>query len=302
MIPLDVLQNNIRKAFSGDEEVLHLLLVALISGGHILIEDVPGVGKTTLAKALAKSISATFARVQFTPDLLPSDILGISIYSPKNQDFIFKKGPIFSHILLADELNRTSPRTQSALLEAMNEGQVTVDGNTYPLDKPFMVLATQNPMGFDGTYSLPEAQLDRFFMKIHLGYPKRELEREILGRIKRDATLDLKPVLDLKDVLVMQDEAEKVEVHNDLISYILDIVEKTRHLSSFLGISPRGALALKKASQSYAYLQGRNYVIPDDIRKMAIPVLAHRLIPKDFHHPKGEDALREILDTLPCPK
>lgn len=302
MKELQSLKDNVTRAFKGDEGILELVLVTLISGGHLLIEDVPGVGKTTLAKGLARSISGKFSRIQFTPDLLPSDILGVSIYSPKDQDFLFKKGPIFSHILLADELNRTSPRTQSALLEGMNEAQVTVDGTTYPLPSPFMVLATQNPSGFDGTYSLPESQLDRFFMKLHLGYPSRDHEKAILKNSSSDVTADLEPVFSLEAILKVQEEVQQVHISEELLDYIVSLTSATRMEKEVLGVSPRGALALRRAAQGRAYLRGRDYCIPDDIRELLFPVLTHRILFRSQRKTNGRGFLQKILDETPIPK
>ncbi|SET59189.1 AAA family ATPase [[Clostridium] polysaccharolyticum] len=263
----------------GKEKQMELVCVSLLAGGHMLLEDVPGVGKTTLAKAVAKLTGCSFGRIQFTPDTLPADILGYSVYNAKTERFVYQKGPVMTQVLLGDELNRTSPKTQAALLEAMEEKQITVDGVTYPLQEPFFVIAAQNPVGFLGTYQLPEAQLDRFFCKISLGYPERQSEVLMVKKmVKKLVWEEIPNVLESKDLAVMQKEVEEVRIHEDLIQYILELVEKTRnHENISLGVSPRGTLAAVKASMAMAYLRGREYVIPEDVVTILVPVLAHRI-------------------------
>jgi MoxR-like ATPase len=261
---------------------VELAVISLICNGHVLIEDVPGVGKTSLVSALAKSINASFRRIQFTPDILPSDITGFSVYNQKTGDFEYRPGAIMSQIILADEINRTSPKTQASLLEVMEEYQVTVDGVTYKVPKPFMVLATQNPVEYVGTYPLPEAQIDRFFMKISIGYPTNAEESYILSRFQLDNPLEkLMPVAESSDIISLQDEIRNVHVDKSLSNYIVEIVSQTRrHPDVALGSSPRGSLALFRASQAWAFYNGRDFVIPDDVRKMVIPVLSHRIMLK----------------------
>ena len=300
--PLHRLITNIEKAYQGKRETIEYIVVALLCQGHILLEDVPGVGKTTLAKALAKSIQGKFSRIQFTPDLLPADILGLSLYSPKTESFVFHPGPIFANVVLADELNRTSARTQAALLEAMNEKQVTVDGKTHPLPQPFFVLATQNPTSFEGTYHLPESQLDRFFFKLQLGYPPPEKEKKILTREEQDPVALLSSSTTLEEILEHQKKVQKIQIDEDLFDYLLSLTQATRQVSGFLGISPRGALALKQASQALAYLRGRNFVIPEDIRELVFPCWEHRLIPQGYTKATSKEVLEEILSQIPCPK
>ncbi len=277
---ISALVQNIEKIIVGKNEVIINTLITLLAGGHVLIEDVPGVGKTTLANALAKSINCPFTRIQFTPDTLPSDITGLSIYNMKTGSFEFTPGAIMSSIVLADEINRTSPKTQASLLEAMEERQVTVDGKTYALPKPFIVLATQNPVDYLGTFNLPEAQLDRFLMKISIGYPSKldeiKMVKNFLGN---KGGVGLEAVLDGATICKMQEEVKKVVISDDLIRYIYEVVHQTREHSAIqLGVSPRGTLALIRASQAKAYVSGRDYVIPDDIIKMIDPVLQHRLL------------------------
>ncbi len=299
--------SSVESAVLGKPLTVRLCTVALLAGGHILLEDAPGLGKTSLARALAKTLGCRFVRMQFTPDLLPSDILGASVYRPASGEFEFRQGPIFTNILLADEINRTTPRNQSALLEAMSERQVSVDGITYPLPTPFLVLATQNPYEFEGTYPLPENQLDRFMMCLSLGYPDRKAELEILNRHRNGQPVDsLTPVTSAEEIQEMQKQVQAVKVDSSLSEYMLEIAERTRnHPELTLGISTRGALTLYRAAQSMAYLQGRNYMIPDDIKQTAVPVLAHRLVCRgvlsEDHRQRGAQILRAILDSIAVP-
>lgn len=276
------LQQNIESVVLGKKEVIRKTLVALLAGEHILLEDVPGVGKTLVAKALAKSIDGRFTRVQFTPDLLPSDIVGSSIYH--NGDFKFSPGPIFANVVLGDEINRAPPRTQSALLEAMSERQASIDGTTYPMPDPFLVIATQNPFEFEGTYVLPESQLDRFMMRIDVGYPAREAERNVLRSHREGEPVDhLTPVVTLAEIKESQAKVREVRFDDTLVDYLQDIVDKTRKSNDLqVGVSTRGALAFYRAAQSNAMLAGRSYVVPDDIKDLAIGVLAHRVLPRGF--------------------
>ncbi|HMD38794.1 MAG TPA: MoxR family ATPase [Candidatus Acidoferrum sp.] len=303
------LQRSIAHAIYGKEEAIQLALITLLARGHLLIEDVPGVGKTTLAQALAKSFHCTFQRIQFTSDLLPSDVLGVSVYNPESREFEFRSGPIFANVVLADEINRTTPRTQSALLEAMNEAQVTVDGKTLKLPHPFLVIATQNPVEHHGTYPLPESQLDRFLMRIKMGYPSHETEREILRkRINSDSLESLEPVAGVNDVLEMQESVARVKVDTSLHDYALEIVNRTRkteHLA--LGVSPRGTLMLQRAAQASAFLDGRDYCLPDDFKKLAVAVFSHRVVASARHaslqrkSETTESVLREIVDSVRVP-
>ena len=290
----------------GKREVLELVIVALISEGHILLEDVPGVGKTTLANALAHTIHSGFSRIQFTPDTLPSDITGMTIYNMQNGQFELVKGQIMNHIILADEINRTSPKTQASLLEAMEERQVTVDGKSYQLPQPFMVIATQNPIDYLGTYNLPEAQLDRFLMKISIGYPDKESEIKMVQAFLEDSNWkQIDYVVEEADIIAMIKEVQLVKVHPDLIDYLLRLVEETRNNSAIsLGASPRATLALSRSSQALAYMNGRDFVIPDDIRKMVIPVLAHRLVLSSeakLNKQTPEKLLKVILSKIKQP-
>ena len=298
---------NIESAIMGKREAVKYMLIGLLARGHILIEDVPGVGKTTLARALAKSIDCQFRRIQFTPDLLPSDIVGVSVFEQKEGRFKFHHGPLFANVILADEINRTTPRTQSALLEAMNDFQVSVDGTTYALPSPFIVLATQNPIEYAGTYSLPEAQLDRFLLRVAIGYPDRDSERQVLKGQRLAHPLDaLKPVVTAAEVLQLQEAVRQVIVNDALADYILEIAARTRENKGLmLGVSPRGCLMLYRAAQASAVIEGRNFCTPDDIKRLALPVLGHRIIEKGRDagaSRKDSDAiLREILDDVPVP-
>jgi len=273
------LESALSEVVRGKADVVRLSLVCLLARGHLLIEDVPGVGKTTLAHALARSVQCSFHRLQFTSDMLPSDVVGVTIYNAQTQSFEFKKGPVFTQFLLADEINRTTPKTQSALLEAMNERQVTIDGRSYPLPEPFMVIATQNPVEHHGTYPLPESQLDRFLLRLRVGYPDRASEKRIVRHSGLEAAAALTPVLTAADVVQLQREAERVTVDDSLVDYILAIVEKTRqHDALALGVSPRGTQALFRATQALALLEGRDYAVPDDVKRLAVPVFAHRVL------------------------
>ncbi|MFY9561715.1 MAG: MoxR family ATPase [Terriglobales bacterium] len=303
------LENSLRRIIRGKDDVLRLALVAVFAKGHLLIEGAPGVGKTTLGQALARAIDCSFQRVQFTSDMLPSDVLGISIYSAIEQKFEFKRGPVFANVLLADEINRTTPKTQSALLEAMNEGQVTVDARSYPLPQPFLVIATQNPIEHHGTYPLPESQLDRFLMRVRMGYPDGNAEREILRSEAGSAQLEnLRPVLNAADVLDIQQAVTQVHVDEALITYALNIVRKTReseHLS--LGVSPRGAQMFYRAAQAMAFLDGRDYCTPEDFKPLAVAIFAHRVVVNSLYastlkkSEQAEQVLREIVESLPVP-
>jgi MoxR-like ATPase len=303
------LEGALRRVIRGTDEVVRLALVALFARGHLLIEGVPGVGKTTLAHALARGLDCSFQRIQFTSDMLPSDVVGISIYSAIEQRFEFKPGPVFTNVLLADEINRTTPKTQSALLEAMNEGQVTVDSHSHRLPQPFLVIATQNPVEHHGTYPLPESQLDRFLLRARMGYPKGESEREILRSEAGAARLDeVVPVLSTADVVAIQEEVAKVRVDDSLLDYTLEIVRKTRD-SEFLslGVSPRGSLMLYRAAQAMAYVEGRDFAVPEDFKSLAVPVFAHRVVVNARYtsmlkkSEQAEQVLREIVESVPVP-
>lgn len=303
------LQRSIARAIYGKEDVIQLALVTLLARGHLLIEDVPGVGKTTLAQALAKSFHCSFQRIQFTSDLLPSDVLGVSVYNPETREFEFRQGPVFANVVLADEINRTTPRTQSALLEAMNEAQVTVDGRTLPLPQPFLVIATQNPVEHHGTYPLPESQLDRFLMRIKMGYPSHETERQILrDRSGNDPGTAMEPVADVADVLSMQERVTRVKVDTSLHDYALEIVNRTRKSDQLaLGVSPRGTLMLQRAAQARAFLEGRDYCLPDDFKQLAVSVFSHRVVASTRHaslqkkSETTESVLREIVESVRVP-
>lgn len=300
------LVDNIEKVIKGKRPVVELAVTALLCQGHLLIEDVPGVGKTMLAKSIAKSVDGTFKRIQFTPDLLPSDITGTSLYNQKTGDFEFQPGPVFGNIVLADEINRTTPRTQSALLEAMDERQVTIDGITRDMPKPFFVIATQNPVEYHGTYPLPEGQLDRFLMSINLGYPEASDEKAVVLSQRTSHPIDsLKPVMHADDIIKAQTAVKKVRIDETLIDYALKITEATRHSDDFvLGASPRGTLSLVHTAQGFAAVQGRDYVLPDDIKAVAMAVLAHRVFVKPRLR-TGEAPARKIiariLDEVPVP-
>lgn len=301
------LEQNIAKVLLGKEAAIRLAVVALLADGHLLIEDAPGVGKTSLAKALAHSLNATFTRLQCTPDLLPSDIVGSSIFYPNRGEFEFRKGPIFANILLADEINRTTPRTQSALLEAMMEHQVTADGKTYPLERPFLVLATQNPFEFEGTYPLPENQLDRFMICMAVGYPDREAERRIFADHRAGEPVDrLESVLTSAQFQELQRLVRQVKVDDSIADYILDLVHATRvHKELTLGVSTRGALTMYRAVQSLALICGREYAVPDDVKRMAVPVLAHRVIcggmVREGQRQRARLIIQQLIDTTPVP-
>jgi MoxR-like ATPase len=300
------IRENVRHVIVGKDNVFDLLLTALLAGGHILLEDVPGTGKTMLAKTFAKSIDGEFKRIQFTADMLPSDITGITIYNQKTESFVFRKGPAFTNILLADEINRAMPRTQSALLECMEEKQITVDGDTKKLAEPFLVIATQNPVETAGTFPLPEAQLDRFMMKVSMGYPTEEEERKIVDRFFTESPLNqITQVCTIGDILQMRQEVRKVQVQDCLRQYLLFIARESRNLEeAAVGVSPRGTLALSDAARAYAYVCGRNFVIPEDIHYLAPYVLAHRIILHPGNYGAGvtqEMLVKRILEHVPVP-
>jgi MoxR-like ATPase len=306
---LEQLQKTIETVIRGKSDVVELALVTMLAGGHLLIEDVPGVGKTTLAQALARSFDCTFHRIQFTSDMLPSDILGLEVFNQQQSTFEFNRGPIFANVVLADEINRTTPKTQSALLEAMAEGHVTVEQETYQLPRPFIVLATQNPIEHHGTYPLPESQLDRFMMRVRMGYPDMEDEKIILRQQTLSSAVDrLMPVMHSEDVLALQRESREVAVDESLVDYLLRIVRTTRESDILdLGVSPRGSLALYHAAQAMAFIEGRDYVIPDDIKRLVVPVFAHRIMVNSRfstgmrRSDEAEAALQEILKTISVP-
>ncbi len=305
---IERLENNINSVVLGKKEVVRFCLVALFAGEHLLLEDVPGVGKTLIGRALAKSISADFKRIQFTPDLIPADITGSNIFNPQKQEFDFIPGPLFSNILLADEINRTTPRTQSAMLEAMNERQVSCDGITRDLPPLFMVIATENPIEFEGTYPLPESELDRFLMRISIGYPDRKEELEILRAHQVGVPVNsLVSVLSIDEILQIQAAVKKITVSEDIQNYILDLIEGTRNSTElFVGVSPRGGIAFSRAVQALALLENRDYVIPDDVKRLAVPVLAHRVIARSFGQSNQREVLELIIErllhTTPAPK
>ncbi len=303
------LQRSIATAIKGKDEAIQLALIALVARGHLLIEDVPGVGKTTLAQALARSFHCSFQRIQFTSDLLPSDLIGISVYNQARGEFEFKPGPIFANIVLADEINRTTPKTQSALLEAMNEAQVTVDNHTHPLPQPFIVMATQNPIEHHGTYPLPESQLDRFLLCIRMGYPSRSSEKEILrSHNSRSLAAGVQPVMEARDVVAMQEAAQRVRVDESLLDYALEIVERTRQTERLsVGVSPRGSLMLQRAAQARAFLEARDFCLPDDFKQLILPVFAHRVVVNTRYvstQKKSEQAeaiLTELVESTRIP-
>ncbi len=305
---LEDLSQSIGKVIYGKEDVINEVIVALLAGGNLLIDDIPGVGKTSLARALAYSVSCSFRRIQFTSDLLPSDILGVKVYEPKEKDFRFLPGPIFNSIILADEINRASPRTQSALLEAMSEKQVTIEGETFKLKRPFMVIATENPIDHAGTYPLPDSQLDRFLMTISVGYPAKEFERKMIMEKKtKNGSGAISPVMDSEDIIRLQNAVDDITMEPDVADYILSLVNQTRsHKQLKLGASPRGSLALNQTAKARALLLGRDYVLPDDVKKSAVPVLKHRValkgpVPSDEMRRQSCEIIEDILDSVPVP-
>lgn len=303
------IKENVSSVIIGKEDVLSLIMTSIVAGGHVLLEDVPGTGKTVMAKSLARSMEADFSRIQFTPDLLPSDVVGLNYYNQKMGDFVLKKGPVFGNILLADEINRATPRTQSSLLECMEERQVTIDGQTQKLEAPFLVIATQNPVETAGTFPLPEAQLDRFLMKLSMGLPDKEEEIAIMERFLSDTymtdqTKNLSPVCSCKDLIAMQQEASEIYVHKLIMEYISDLIQATRkHPSVRLGVSPRGTLAMLRAAKAYAYISGRGYVVPEDIKALVVPVFAHRLVMASGFGGESEkqNLIKEILSKTVVP-
>lgn len=299
----DKVIGNIAKVIVGKQSIIRLLLTALVADGHVLLEDVPGTGKTKLAKSIAKSLSAEFSRIQFTPDLLPSDITGLNLFNREKNQFVFQKGPVFTHILLADEINRATPRTQSGLLECMEEQQVTIDGISYPLEPLFFVIATQNPIESAGTFPLPEAQMDRFMMRLSLGFPDQDQELTLLQRyLLEDPLHKLQHTISLADIQTAKEEANRVFVHESILQYILAIIAETRNTESiFVGVSPRGSLALLRSAKAYAYLEGRTYVIPDDVKSVAVAVLAHRLVLAYGNHHDTVQLMEQILNKIPVP-
>jgi len=303
------IEQSLRTIIRGNDEVVRMAMVAVLARGHLLIEGVPGVGKTTLAHTMARTLDCTFQRIQFTSDMLPSDLLGISVYSAVEQQFEFKAGPVFTNILLADEINRTTPKTQSALLEAMNEGQVTMDGHSHPLPQPFLVLATQNPVEHHGTYPLPESQLDRFLVRVRMGYPHADNEREILRSEAGAARLEqVRPAASGADVIAMQDEVTQVKVDDSLVDYALAIVNRTRESESLaLGVSPRGSIMVYRAAQAMAYLDGRKFCTPEDFKTLAVAVFSHRVVINARYSStlkkseQAETIIRDIIQSVPVP-
>ncbi len=304
---LELLRANIQKVYLGNQSAVEKLIICLLARGHVLIEDVPGVGKTMLATALARSLDCSMTRIQLTPDMVPGDVLGVTVWDQQRSEFVFKPGPIFSNIILADEINRTTPRTQSALLEAMNEGQVSIDGHTRKLIEPFIVIATQNPFEFEGTYFLPESQLDRFLMRLHLGYPSPEDEARVLTlNPSRSMLPDIKPVMTAADLVELQTRVGEVKIDPALIDYIVKIANATRNNDQLqIGVSPRGTLALTQAAKATALVHKRDYVVPEDIISNVIPVFAHRVISKNYMHDADGIAthriMQQVLETVPSP-
>ncbi|MBI1784793.1 MoxR family ATPase [Candidatus Sumerlaeota bacterium] len=303
------LEANVGQIIKGKNDVVRMSIIALIANGHLLFEDVPGVGKTTLAHCLARSLGLSFQRIQFTSDLLPSDILGVTVYDPQKREFEFRPGPIFANVVLVDEINRTTPKTQSALLEAMNTAQVSIEKTTHDLPLPFMVIATQNPVESHGTFPLPQSQLDRFLMRLHVGYPEAEFEREILQDHRRHRDVStVEPVLGRDDILAMQDGVDSVKVENSLVDYVVRLAQATRESAEIeVGVSTRGALALRRCAQGKAYMEGRDYCIPDDFKQMAVPALAHRIVlARTFEGPaesigQGSAQIRALLNEIEVP-
>lgn len=300
----DILEN-VSSVIIGKNDVAELVMTSIITGGHILLEDVPGTGKTMMAKAFARSIDGEFSRIQFTPDLLPSDITGVHVFNQKEADFVFRKGPVFANVILADEINRATPRTQSALLECMEEHQVTVDGEYSKLNEPFIVIATQNPIETAGTYQLPEAQLDRFLMKINMGYPGKDDEVHILNRfLKSDPSKELNSVASCNDIIDMREEAKNVYIHPVLIDYIVELARQTREVDNVaIGVSPRGTLGMLNAARSYAYVKGRDYVVPEDIKTLSAAVWAHRLVLKSgyMNRDNNEQIIKGVVEKTAVP-
>ncbi|QGJ70036.1 Magnesium chelatase [Planctomycetales bacterium 10988] len=304
---LTELEEHMAKVVLGKPEIVRLCVIAVLAEGHVLLEDVPGVGKTLIGKALAHCIDGNFCRLQLTPDLLPSDIVGTSLYNNQTGDFTYKPGPLFANVVLADEINRTTPRTQSALLEAMSDRQISVDGVSHPLPDPFIVIATQNPFEFEGTYPLPESQLDRFLFRIKVGYPPREIEAQILkDHLNGEPVEELQPILSIEDLLSLRKGVHEVTIEESLEEYLLDIIHATRDSEALhVGISTRGLLAFFRAAQAMAFVEGRDYLIPDDFKRLAVPTLAHRVLPKGFHHTgqreSVETLIKRLVDAIPVP-